>query len=318
MLFRIQGRYGFQHLGINPGGVMDALAAQLANIVAGNKRDEAVIEMHFPASTYLFEEDALFALGGADFSATINDQPVPLYTPVVIRKYSALQFKRKVEGARCYLAVHGGFKLQQWLKSYSTHLKANAGGMEGRSLQLNDQLHFNQQYDYSSLTGKNDVRLLPWQADHEIFYTSKDHIRICEGPEYNLLTSASKVAINESFFFITTQSDRMGYRLRGAALRQQQQEELVSSAVVNGTIQLLPNGQLIILMADHQTTGGYPRIANVISADLPLLAQLTANQSVQFQKVDHAVAEQILVHQNLCLEKVQNACTLRWSEFFHR
>ncbi|MGB3077110.1 MAG: hypothetical protein WBB36_17430, partial [Chitinophagales bacterium] len=86
------GRYGFQHLGINPGGVMDALAAQLANIVAGNKRDEAVIEMHFPASTYLFEEDALFALGGADFSATINDQPVPLYTPVVIRKYSALQF----------------------------------------------------------------------------------------------------------------------------------------------------------------------------------------------------------------------------------
>ncbi|MEO6165926.1 MAG: biotin-dependent carboxyltransferase family protein [Chitinophagales bacterium] len=318
MLDTIQdlGRYGFQFQGINPGGAMDVVAAQLANIIAGNTLNEAVIEMHFPASTFLFEEDVLIALSGGDFGACINDQPVPVYAPIIIKKYSTLHFKKPMDGARCYLAVHGGFKIPVWLNSYSTHLKVVAGGMQGRCLRTNDQLVFQRKEDYSELLKNNDYRILPWKADHALFYSKKNCIRISEGTSYQQLAPSSKSLLVNHTFFITHQSDRMGYRMKGEPLELQHHEELISSVVVNGTIQLLPDGQLIILMADHQTTGGYPVLAHVISADLPILAQLNSNHQVQFQMIGHVVAEQLLLEQHHYLQRIQDACTLRWLAFF--
>lgn len=128
------GRYGYQHLGINPSGAMDFVAASIANMLAGNDKEEAVIELHFPASSFLFEDDCLIALSGAEFRAIINNKSIPINTAVIVSKGSVLQFTQYSLRARCYLAVHGGWDTDYWLNSYSTNIKAAAGGYNGRAL----------------------------------------------------------------------------------------------------------------------------------------------------------------------------------------
>src|SRR5262245_9946876 len=164
------GRNGYQHLGINPGGAMDRVAARVANFLAGNDGNEAAIEMYFPASSILFEEDALIALAGADFTPTLNDQEIPLNASVLVKKSSVLQFPEYGSGARVYLAARGGFEIQKWLNSYSTNLKAKAGGFNGRSLLKNDELHFRKKRNYSSLLREKDLLIFPWRADTTSFY----------------------------------------------------------------------------------------------------------------------------------------------------
>ncbi|HYV94195.1 MAG TPA: biotin-dependent carboxyltransferase family protein [Chitinophagales bacterium] len=329
--FQDLGRYGFQYLGINPGGAMDPVAAQVANMLAGNDVHEAVIEMHFPASSFLFKEDALIALSGADFNATLNEQEIPLCTPIVVRKFSVMQFINYRHGGRCYLAVHGGFDIPKWLDSYSTHLKAKAGGFHGRCLDKDDELLFRrkqtddkkQASDNSShgaaqlsdaIPNGKDHRVLSWKADTSSVYNSPGIIRICEGSEFKRLTNASRELLTSSSFTITRQSDRMGYRMSGASLHTENAQQLISSAVTKGTIQLFPDGQIIILMADHQTTGGYPKIAHVISADIPKLAQLLPGAAIQFQMIEHSEAEELLFQQHRYLQVLQSACTLHLTE----
>ena len=136
------GRYGYQHLGINPGGVMDRYSLQAINILLSNSPGEAVIEMHFPAPAFLFEQAAMIALGGADFHATINGEPIPSWHPVIVNKNSVLHFEKRIKGGRGYLAVKHGFDIQPWLGSASTNLKAGAGGFRGRALQKEDSIPF--------------------------------------------------------------------------------------------------------------------------------------------------------------------------------
>ena len=138
------GRHGYQHLGINPGGAMDKYAMQVTNSLVGNQPGEAVIELHFPASVFLFTQPALIALGGAEFSASINGEPVPNLHAIIVCKNDVLQFHRPLYGERAYLAMSGGLVIDQWMNSYSTHLKANAGGFHGRSLQKDDEILFRQ------------------------------------------------------------------------------------------------------------------------------------------------------------------------------
>jgi len=332
------GRYGFQYLGINPGGAMDPVAAQVANMLAGNDVREATIEMHFPASSFLFKEDAIIALCGADFNATLNDQEILVNTPVLVKKFSVLQFTKHHHGARCYLAVHGGFDIPKWLNSYSTNLKAKAGGFQGRCLVKDDELLFrinqthnaeqgsdNSPYDSallseagSLLLSGKDHRVLSWKADTSSVYASPDIIRICEGAEFKHLTDASKELLSSSSFTITRQSDRMGYRMNGELLHTQNVLQLISSAVTRGTIQLFPDGQIIILMADHQTTGGYPRIAHAVSADIPKLAQQLPGATIQFQLIQYSEAEELLLKQHQYLKALHTACTLHLTELFGR
>jgi antagonist of KipI len=297
------GRYGYQHLGINPGGVMDRVALSIANGLVGNDATEAVIEMHFPASAFLFEAEALIALSGADFGAIVNGLPVSINKPVLISKQSVLRFSKPVSGARCYLAVAGGLALQPWLNSYSTHLKAAAGGFEGRRLQKNDRLPFKETNNYAALLKSREIWVLPWSPDLSGLYTTGD-IRVMDAP----------AALTEAEFVLTEQCDRMGFRLRGTPLKIPHVERL-SAGVSRGTIQLLPDGQLIILMADHQTTGGYAPIAHVISADLPALAQLSPGQKLRFTNVSHETAVAIFKEQEQRLLLLENACKLRLEDW---
>jgi len=154
------GRYGFQYLGINPGGAMDRFAAQVVNMLTGNESSEPVIELHFPASSFFFEQPALIAISGADFSATVNGDEVPMLHPIIVSKYSILQFHKVVKGARAYLAIKGGLDIPGWLNSFSTHLKAGAGGFKGRSLQNDDEVSLKKHSDLCNVIGKKEFIVL--------------------------------------------------------------------------------------------------------------------------------------------------------------
>ena len=137
-----KGRYGYQHWGINPGGVMDAVAAGIANALAGNDMNEAVIELHFPAAAFLFRQPVLIAIAGADFSAEINGHPIPLLQPILINQNSVLQFRAVQKGARAYVSVYKGFQVVPWLGSFSTNIKIPGLGFLGRPLQKEDEIIF--------------------------------------------------------------------------------------------------------------------------------------------------------------------------------
>ena len=145
------GRYKYQYLGINPAGGMDGFAASVVNILVGNSINEAVIEMHFPAAAFLIEQPTIIAIGGADFLPTINGEAIPLWHPILINKNSVLQFEQLKSGARCYLAIKEELQISKWLGSYSTNLKANAGGYNGRALRKDDVIGFKRNYDYLTI-----------------------------------------------------------------------------------------------------------------------------------------------------------------------
>ncbi|MBS1918211.1 MAG: biotin-dependent carboxyltransferase family protein [Bacteroidetes bacterium] len=305
------GRYGYSHWGINAGGVMDRFAASVANMLVGNCVDEPVLEVHFPGPQILFEQNALIAITGADFSASLNEELLPLWKPVVVRKNTVLHFPKLNFGARCYISVHGGPCIDKWLGSYSTNLKAAAGGKDGRPLRKGDEIHFKENSIYFAglLHDDANFRALPWKADNNKIYHHPHEISVIPGKEWEELDASSQDNFLDNNFMIHPSSDRMGYQLKGTPLNLKKPFELISSGVNFGTIQLLPDGQLIILMADHQTTGGYPRIAHVISSHLPKLAQLRPSDCVKFKVTSIRAAEDLLIARQKELQVLHRACT---------
>ncbi len=265
------GRTGFQHLGINPGGVMDYFSASAANFLLGNDAAAPVIEMHFPAPSFLFRKDNLIAISGADFRPTINGKPVRNNRVILIKAGSLLEFTESGNSSRAYLAFKKTMKISPWLNSFSTNTKAVCGGLNGLHLSKDDQIEFSFNIPFEKITTQPEVKELAWQADMN-WGDVDESIYIIPGREWNLVPKTSLDVLLHSSFVVTSNADRMGYQLSGNPISMLQQISLVSTAVNFGTIQLLPDGQLIILMADHQTTGGYPRLAHVISAHLPKLA----------------------------------------------
>ncbi|MGI8669434.1 MAG: biotin-dependent carboxyltransferase family protein, partial [Aridibacter sp.] len=233
--FQDLGRNGFRKLGINPNGAMDKTALRLINILLGNDENEAVLEMHFPASEIKFGEDAIFALGGANFSATLNNEPIENWMINTAKKDSILKFTKKSFGNRCYLAIKDGFKIEKWLKSSSTNLTAEIGGLKGRKLKKGDKINFNKSLStlHSPLSTLKIARsIIP-------FYSQFPTVRIIAGAENQDLTALSEQEFLSQDFSISANSNRMGFRLEGKPLHLLNDKELVSSAVNFGTLQLL-------------------------------------------------------------------------------
>jgi antagonist of KipI len=260
----------------------------------------------------------LIAISGANFSANVNGEEIPCLHPVLVSKYSILQFHWLQTGARAYLAVNGGFDVPKWLDSYSTNLKAFEGGYKGRAFQKDDEIGIRPIEGFFSLLEKKEFYVFPWMADIGRSYVIDEEIMVLPGREWTQLADESKKKIFQQSFAIASQSDRMGYRLKSEPLSMLNNEEVISSAVSFGTIQLLPDGQLIILMADHQTTGGYPRVAHVITAHLSKLAQMRPGEKINFRMTDIETAEKLLIKQQQHLLQLQNACTFRLSEFLNK
>lgn len=301
-----EGRFGYQHLGINPSGAMDRMAMSIANALVGNDLNEAVVELCFPAAQLVFHEAAFISLSGANFKATINDAPAPLYQLIRVPSGAILKFTKKLEGSFCYLAIRGGFELEDWLGSKSTNTKVKAGGWKGRILQKGDRISF-----LNKTHEEVDPKVYPWRAKLTDFYASQKSIRVLRGNEFDWLGKTSQRDLMKETFAISTQSDRMGYRLQGKELKQTTKDQLLSTAVSFGTVQLLPNGQLIILCADHQTTGGYPRVAQVIRADQPALVQKGIGREIHFEVVTIEEAEQALLIQDNSLRKLAWSCKIK-------
>lgn len=310
------GRFGYRHLGINPGGAMDPFAAQLANALLGKELQAPLIELHFPAAQIFFEKEAVICLAGADFAPSVNDTPVPLHHPVAIGKKSVLKFGQKKGESRCYLAVYPGLDIPPWLNSYSTNLKAGAGGWQGRRLLKGDALPLRNETRLSWSIEEKGLEVLPWTANG-MERPAHSPIDCIIGPEWNWLTGEGQEAVTTSLFQVAVEADRMGYRLRGKEVKQKEEQSLLSSGVSFGTVQLLPNGQLIILMADHQTTGGYPRILQVIRAHLPLLAQKAPGEVVQFRLTDIKTGEEKNRRQQGYLEQLAIACKFKMDKYLH-
>lgn len=303
------GRKGFRRFGVNNNGAMDNTAVRLVNILLGNDENEAVLEMHFPAPKILFEKNAVIAIGGAEFGATVDGGEIDNWRPVTVEKGQLLQFERKKLGGRAYLAVKGGFKVEEWLGSASTNLKAKIGGFAGRSLQKNDRLFFKRKTN-----GKeNNKKKVNYKISRSLIsrYSPFPTVRLTEGAEFDKLTKKSRANFLTQKFTIGSQSDRMGFYLEGLKLTVSEPFELLSSAVNFGTIQLLPDGQMIILMADHQTTGGYPRLAHVVQNDLPVLAQLGANDAVNFRLISLAEAEDLILNAEKDLNLLRVGCNFK-------
>ncbi|HEY0066686.1 MAG TPA: biotin-dependent carboxyltransferase family protein [Flavisolibacter sp.] len=307
------GRRGYQHLGINPGGAADRFSAALANALLGNELNSPVLELHFPAASLLFSKPAAVCITGADFSPTLNGEALPVGHPFIVAQGQSLRFLRPVAGARCYVAVWNGLKADEWLGSHSTHLKVGAGGWQGRPLRQGDEIPFSGEMHFPG-DAHPSFRLLPWSYHAPV---SSGEIEILPGRDWYELTIPAQELVQNEAFFITSQADRMGCRLSGKPLEAKSHEQMVSSGVSFGTVQLLPDGQLMVLMADHQTTGGYPIVAQVNSTSLSLLAQKKSGEELRFRLTELEEAEKTLYGQEKYLRELKNACKLKMQNFLH-
>ncbi len=279
------GRFGFRRFGINTCGAMDASALRIGSIILGNQECEAGLEMHFPAPVLEFGRSAAFALSGAEFDARLNSEPIERNAIHTDKKRDVLEFKKRISGQRCYLIVKDGFKLDAWLGSKSTYLAAKVSGFEGRQLRKGDVLTIK--------PGKPSLHSLRASTEFDRKNSRNYPLRFIPGPDYRDLTALSMLALRNGEFLVRKNSNRMGYRLEGPPLHLLYDDEKISAAVTFGTIQLLPDSQLIILMADHQTSGGYPNIGTITSCDLSVAAQLGPGDSIKLEPVTIAKAEDI-------------------------
>lgn len=292
------GRYGHQRYGVPVNGVMDEWSHRVANALVGNPANAATLECTLTGPTLRFSHDALIALCGADMRATAGERAAPMNRAVLLRRGVPLIFGERRQGARTYLAVRGGFGTAPVLNSRSTYVRGGFGGFEGRALRKGDQVPV----DASDTGGLAlERRLLqsglPFVAaaavDAAAPASSLDEIRFIPGPQWAAFTPAARRAFVGQAFSITNQSDRMGYRLDGPALPLKAPLEMISEAVNFGTVQVPPSGQPIVLMADRQSAGGYPKIAYVASADLPTLAQAVPGDTLRFKAITQDEAEQL-------------------------
>ncbi|MFC8688653.1 biotin-dependent carboxyltransferase family protein [Brevibacillus porteri] len=308
------GRYGFQRHGVNVGGAMDALAVQMVNMLVGNHRDEAVLELTMKGPTLLFQKDMLIAVCGGDLSPTINKKPVKSNRAVWVKSGSILQFSHAKQGCRAYLAVAGGWDVPIVMRSRSTNLRAGFGGLAGRMLQAGDRLEHNPPSSFSLYLAKQLEKkagaaafsYMDWFIPSSNFTHTRDSVvRVIRGDQFDDFTAESRQSFFEQAFQVTPQSDRMGYRLTGPTLALTSPLELISAAVTMGTIQVPPDGQPIILMADRQTIGGYPKIGYVATVDLPIIAQLRPGETMRFQEISLYDAQRALYERERTMHEIK-------------
>lgn len=300
------GRQGYRKEGIIVGGAMDRLALLIGNLVLGNPEGCAGIECTLNGPELLFESDQLIALTGADLSPAIDGISLKMWRPVFVKKGSVLTFGTAVQGCRAYITVAGGFKLPFILESQSTYLKAGFGGFKGRALKKGDSLTFAKPYTGAEIKSN-------WTPELSKLYPLNQNsvARIIPGPEYGWFTEQARLSLTEQKFRLNKDADRMGYRLEGPVLSLPQPRELLSSAVTFGTLQVTGNGNPILLMADHQTTGGYPRIAQVISTDHSMLAQLRTGETIRFKLISLSEAHELLKLRALQIKQLKHTLMLK-------
>jgi antagonist of KipI len=266
------GRSGYQKFGVPVNGFMDRSSARIANWLVGNPLNDPLLEITMLGPQIEIDNSCSIAVTGADISPMLNGELIPMYETHRVDSNSTLSFGKLNSGCRTYISFSGKLDVKQWLGS------ASASAHETQNLTPQSLLTKNMNIRLIS-SGSLIERRFPWKSKFE----SKIVARILPGPEYNYFSGETLSHFLNHEFVVGINSNRMGYRLEGTVRGFNPDKEVISSAVIPGTIQITNSGSPIILMADAQTSGGYPRLANIISADLDKVAQLKPGDTIAFQ-----------------------------------
>ena len=276
------GRYSYAHLGISPAGAADSLSFRLANLLVGNDENTPALEMTLLAATLEFEQAALVALTGARCDCQAGLDLAPANAAFHVSPGTILKCGNIVSGARCYLAVQGGFDIPLVMGSASTFVPGKFGGFHGRRLQRGDVLHV-RKHEVS----RRPRSLRPGALDS---FAAPSALRVTTGPQRHWFGPEAIAQLSSSAYIVSEQSNRSGVRLKGEPIHPRQRSELLTEGVSLGAIQVPPDAHPIILSVDQQTTGGYPKIANVLAADMHRVGQLLPRDEVRFVEVSSAEA----------------------------
>ena len=287
------GRPGHARLGVSAAGAADALALRIANRLAGNLDGAAGLEMTILGGSFRFDSAAHLAVAGADMRGAIGEREAPAFATFSVAAGQTLRFGPAESGARTYLAVRGGFEASLVLGSASTHLPSRMGGLEGRPLRQGDRL------GYVETPAPPERRLAPLDRSP---VARKQVLRVTDGAQAERFSAAGREILYRSMYTVSGDSNRMGLRLLGPAVPAPLLGRMPTEGMPLGAVQVPPGGQPVILFVDHQTTGGYPVIASVISADLFQVGQLRPRDLVGFERVPIDTARRLLVEQETWLQ----------------
>lgn len=295
------GRIGYQQFGVPVSGVVDPRAMSIANILVDNPEDEAVLECTMLGPQIRFDAPNAIAITGGDLGPTIDNQPIPNYAAIRVEAGQVLRFAGLRSGCRAYIAFAGGLDIAPVMGSRSTYMKAKIGGVEGRKLQKDDVIKFRK--PNPDLRGLNIRHISP-----EFVPRLEYKIRVVLGPQDDMFTEHGIGTFLSESYVVTPEFDRMGCRLDGEIIEHKGESgDIISDGIAFGAIQVPTAGKPIIMLSDRQTTGGYTKIANVISADFRILAQLKAGDRVRFAQVSVAAAQDALLTQRAALKTLRTA-----------
>jgi antagonist of KipI len=283
------GRTGFGHIGVSPSGAADPLSLRLGNRLVGNAENAAALELTLLGGAFVFREDAIIALTGSDFGPTIDNLAVRHGEAFAIRSRQVLRLGPTRSGARCYICVSGGIHVRLFLGSASTHVLSGLGGFEGRTLRKGDVL---------TIGPASEPFRKKILASHVAKYLScRKVLRVTPGPQADWFPESVQHCFYSESYRVGEQSNRMGLQLEGLPLLLEAARPMITEGVSLGAIQVPLGGLPIILFVDQQTTGGYPKIANVISADLHRVGQLRPRDEIRFEQVTFEKARALLIEQ---------------------
>ncbi|HKP05182.1 MAG TPA: biotin-dependent carboxyltransferase family protein [Chthoniobacterales bacterium] len=294
-----RGRAGYRRSGVSSGGALDSFALRVANALVGNDDDAAGLELTLGRVRLRFEDEHMVAWCGGAFSIRIGDDNLPPGHAGFVAKDTELTITAPNAGGRAWLALSGGIDVPLILGSRSTDLRGGFGGYEGRALRDGDELSLGvkeRRFEIADRLKRRFQTAAPWGAP-AIWASSENRkpvLRIVRGTDWERFTDVAQRSLLDSAFTVLSDSDRMAARLEGATLERLDSGDLISEAVTPGTIQVPPSGKPILLLGDCQTIGGYPKIAHVITVDLPVAAQLWPGEAVRFHQVSLAGAQEIL------------------------
>ena len=294
-----EGRFGYMNTGFSPNGAMDSYSMRLANILAGNAPSDGVIEMTMLGITVRFECDTVIAVTGADMQPKLNGRPIEMYSSEAVHAGDVLSMGMAENGMRAYLAVAGGFDLPLVMGSMSTNLKCCLGGFKGRGLKAGDEIPLRRSTDIS-IVGKRKI-----EAENK--YPEAVTVRVILGPQEDYFTKKGIDTFLSSEYTVSEKSDRMGVRLEGEKAENKNGVDIISDGIVTGSVQIPASGMPIIMMADRQTTGGYAKIATVISVDLKKIAQARPGSRIRFEKVSEKTAVKLKKAEKKKLKALEKA-----------
>ena len=290
-LIQDMGRFGNTHMGISPSGAADNISFRIGNLLLDNDINDPGIEITLFGGSYYFNKNAIIVLTGSEFTSTIDGKIISFSKPVSVKTGQTLSISQTTNGARCYLCIKGGFQVPRTLNSTSTHILSKIGGFDGRSLKKKDEILFSNSNNQNFNKNKN-------------FHIDNDRsvLRVTKGLQYDLFDSSNKNLFFNEKFAVTHNSNRMGLRITGPNIYCKQSKDILTEGIPLGAIQIPGDGDSIISFVAHQTTGGYPKIANVIAADFHKVGQLKPGDKFLFKLVSIKEAESLYFKQERSLE----------------